>query len=76
MTRARDKNYDDQEHHDNFVERPEIDTFRIGQGYETNAAVTMGCKQCGGIEFNVGQGSYYTAVKCPRCGWELCVHDG
>jgi ribosomal protein L37E len=76
MTKLRDPDYDDREHADKLVERPEIETFRIGQGYEKTAAVTLSCRDCGGIDFNVGQGSYYTAIKCPRCGWEHCIHDG
>jgi len=76
MTKQRDKSYDDRKHDDNLVELPDIETFRIGQGYEETAAVTLGCKLCGGIDFNVGRGNYYTAIKCPRCGWECCIHEG
>lgn len=37
---------------------------------------TIYCKICGGKEFYVGQGSYFTALKCKKCNWEACVHDG
>ena len=76
MTKPKDTSYNDVQHQDNLVELPDIETFRIGQSYEKVAATTLGCKLCGGIEFNVGWSSYYTAIKCPRCGWECCIHDG
>lgn len=34
------------------------------------------CGECGGDEFNVGTASWYTAIRCTTCGWELCVHEG
>lgn len=34
------------------------------------------CKQCGGDQFHVVVGDYYTAIECPECGWQECVHDG
>ena len=52
------------------------ETFHLGQSYEDHAATTLACKKCGSREFNVGTGHYYTAIKCPYCGWEVCIHDG
>jgi len=52
------------------------DTFHLGQVYEEKAAATVACSICGGREFNVGQGNYFTAIRCVKCGWELCFHDG
>ncbi len=37
---------------------------------------TLVCKTCGGKEFNVGKGSYWTQIKCVKCGYEVCVHEG
>lgn len=51
-------------------------TFHIGQTYEDQPAQAIKCTRCGSDRFHVGQGSYYTAVKCPTCGWELCIHEG
>lgn len=34
------------------------------------------CGGCGGLQFEVGCGSYYTAIRCTNCGIEQCVHDG
>lgn len=34
------------------------------------------CKKCGALEFNVGSGDYFTAIRCPKCGWEECIHEG
>jgi hypothetical protein len=52
------------------------DQFHVGQGYEKKAAREVGCAICGGREFNVGAGSYYTAIRCVSCRWEVCFHDG
>ncbi len=37
---------------------------------------TLYCKKCGGTEFHVGQGFYRTQVKCVKCQYEVCIHDG
>jgi len=52
------------------------DEFHIGQCYEEEPASRLECKVCGSKQFIVGQGSYYTALKCPTCLWEICIHDG
>ena len=62
---------------DSVITRMESDeTFHIGQTYEEQAATTLSCKKCGSKKFFVGQGNYFTAIKCPKCGWEVCIHDG
>ena len=58
------------------IELPEDETFIIGQCYENEAATTLSCNKCGSKSFNVGQGTYYTAIKCINCDWQLCIHDG
>ncbi len=55
---------------------PEDQTFHVGQTYEDEAATTIVCKICGGQEFKVGQGHCLTAIKCPKCEWELVIHEG
>jgi len=59
-----------------WTEDESSDLFTIGQCYEKNAAITLVCVKCGGDEFHVGQGSYYTAIMCTKCQWEKCIHDG
>jgi predicted nucleic-acid-binding Zn-ribbon protein len=44
--------------------------------YSGEALATLFCKKCGCSEFMVGSSRYYTAIKCPECGWEECVHEG
>ena len=62
---------------DRVLDRDEADdTFHIGQTYEDVAATTLVCRICRGREFNAGAGDYYTALRCPTCGWELCIHEG
>lgn len=34
------------------------------------------CIICGGVEFNVGTGDYFTAIRCVKCQWEQCAHSG
>jgi len=50
--------------------------FHVGQSYSDKPSPTVKCIQCGGTEFNVGSGEYFTAIRCPICGWETCIHDG
>lgn len=50
--------------------------FTIGQIYEDLPARRLRCVGCGGTTFEVGQGDYYTAIRCPVCGWEKCAHEG
>lgn len=52
------------------------ETFHLGQVYENTAAQAVECAECGGREFNVGSGSYFTVLRCPKCAWEICFHDG
>jgi ribosomal protein S27E len=62
---------------DDVISRlPEDETFSIGQVYDDHAATTVKCAQCGGTEFKVGLSYCYTAISCPTCKWEKCVHDG
>ena len=50
-------------------------TFHIGQGYDGKTCQKYICK-CGNDKFNVGDSNYYTAIKCIKCGLEICVHEG
>ena len=61
---------------DEFMEEVQDDRFHIGQCYEDEACKTVKCRKCGGDKFHVGKGNHFTAIKCPVCGWELCIHDG
>lgn len=76
MPRKKDEAYK-QPYRDDVIQKlPEDETFFIGQCYEDEAATTICCKKCGNTNFIVGVGSYYTAIKCNACNWQLCVHDG
>lgn len=37
---------------------------------------TFVCLGCGADRFIVGRESYHTAIRCEKCGWERCIHDG
>lgn len=34
------------------------------------------CKKCHSDKFLVSSEKLSTVIKCPECGWELCIHDG
>jgi hypothetical protein len=61
---------------ENLTEKIEDNTFHIGQVYEDEAAQVLVCAKCKSREFNVGKGSYFTAIRCANCHWEKCIHDG
>lgn len=61
---------------DDLLEYVQDGLFRIGQIYEDQPAETAICKKCKGKEFNIGSGSYYTAIRCTKCGWQYCLHEG
>ena len=61
---------------DELVEELYTNTFSIGQFYEEKPAKKIKCRKCGSDKFIVGIGDYYTAIKCPECKWEKCIHDG
>jgi hypothetical protein len=61
---------------DELVKLVDDDMFHIGQCYEDEAAKTLECAKCGGREFNVGSGDFFTAVRCIKCEWEICWHNG
>ena len=50
--------------------------FIVKQGYEEERTKTIVCKICGADNFKVGQGGYFTAIKCLTCEWEICIHEG
>jgi hypothetical protein len=50
--------------------------FSIGQSYVEEPAYTIICKKCGSDKFIVGRSDYYTAIKCGKCKYELCIHQG
>ena len=50
--------------------------FEIGQCYEETPAKTLICKKCKSKKFIVGQGNYFTAIKCEKCEYEICIHEG
>ena len=50
--------------------------FHVKRIYAKETCVTIVCKSCGADKFTVGQGGYFTAIKCDKCGWERCIHDG
>ena len=50
--------------------------WHVGQSYEEEPAKSLVCKICGSTSFEVGQGNHFTAVRCPNCKYEMCIHTG
>lgn len=73
--KRKNNNYEEPEYED-VISETKDDEFEIGQIYENHPAKKIKCKKCGCDNFIIGIGSYYTAIKCPICKWELCIHDG
>ena len=59
-----------------FIHETDEDEFSIGQCYDKLPAKKIVCNKCGSDKFIVGTGSYYTAIKCPNCKYEICIHSG
>jgi len=59
-----------------LIKTVEDDNFHIGQCYDEIPCKTLFCIKCGSDKFIVGEGDYYTAIKCPICKYEICIHNG
>jgi len=68
--------FDDQADVDLWELEAKPTMFHIGQRYEDEPAKKITCIQCGGEQFNVGQGDYFTAIRCVKCEWETGIHEG
>ena len=60
---------------DYLGEKKEVE-FTVKQSYEDTPASTLVCKHCGNDQFKVAQASYFTAVKCVNCEYEIWIHKG
>lgn len=61
---------------ESFINEKQDNLFHLSQSYEKKIVDTIYCKHCGGKDFNVGVGDYYTAIRCINCEWEMCIHKG
>lgn len=50
--------------------------FHIGQCYAEVPAEKLRCVKCKGDRFEIASEEYFTAVRCPTCLYEVCIHDG
>ncbi len=41
-----------------------------------NKTMKLVCSNCNTDEFQVGQDIYFTMIRCKKCGFEECVHEG
>lgn len=70
------KEFDTQYTDELYVEYKKDGLFHVGQFYDKEPAETIYCKHCGGNEFHVGCGNYFTAIKCKNCEYEISIHEG
>ena len=62
---------------DELIQETDEPIFHIGKTYrEQSPAKAIQCRLCNGTQFNVGVEYCFTAIKCVKCGWELCIHEG
>ena len=64
---------------DKLIEVIDNHLFHVTSTYKEDGpptTKTITCKKCGGTEFNVGKDYYMTVIKCVKCKWELCIHEG
>lgn len=62
--------------YDELYTEVQLGDFTIGQSYVKTSCETVVCSKCRGSEFIVGASSCYTAIKCKRCKWQKCIHEG
>lgn len=67
---------EDDEYGQRGMYKKTTEKFHVGQCYTSKPAKKLRCKICRGDKFEVGTDDYFTAIRCPDCGWEECVHDG
>jgi len=59
-----------------YGNEPDI-PFKLHASYEEPGSTKLVmCAKCGATKLEVGQGSYYTVVRCPNCHHESCIHMG
>jgi len=59
-----------------YIEDAKNTVFHVKAPYQKEVVPTYQCKECKGIEFNVGRSGFYTIIKCINCKWENCIHAG
>jgi len=78
FTEWEDGFYDDGDEDSGFSFGNKPDTpFRLHQSYEKPGSVKqVRCAKCGRSELEVGQGCYFTVIRCPVCKHEACIANG
>lgn len=74
--KKKEQSYWDELNFQDVLIEQNIDEFEIGQSYDDKPAKRLKCRTCGNTQFIVGVGSHFTAIKCPKCKYELCIHSG
>jgi hypothetical protein len=65
-----------EQYSESYVKPVKDGEFQVGRCYDDEPAETLYCKHCGGSDFKVAQGSYFTAIKCKKCEYEVGIHEG
>lgn len=59
-----------------FYKETNFIKFHVANSGALEPVQSFQCAICGGTEFNVAQGDYLTAIRCPKCLWETGIHEG
>lgn len=54
---------------------PDADPFLL-KDYGEQGVVRQQCTRCGGLEFHVAEGYYWTGIRCVKCRLESVAHAG
>lgn len=52
------------------------EAFKTAECYSRAPCKKYVCTVCGTDKFEVGYVDYHTALRCPTCQYEICIHEG
>ena len=58
------------------LEKRGQEDFHFSRGIGKEKCRTLVCRLCHSEKLRVGQASFFTAVKCDSCGYEIGIHEG
>ena len=68
--------YEELRYDDCIEELSDDNAFMIHQSYADRPLATITCKKCKSRNLIVGVDDHYIAVKCEKCGWQICLSNG
>jgi len=59
-----------------LLDEKSVPGIKVKQGYAAAPANVLICNFCKGDTFQVLRSDYWTGVRCERCKYQVCIHDG